>query len=133
MKRKAILVIIMLTLISFATPCFNYECFAKTYSSDNAKSYTLKGKIKKVSYYHVNGQKLKGYRLCLSKKIKIKSSFWGGTMKVKQVQIIPKTKKQENKIKKYLGKKIKIKGNLIDGFNAWYIDQFAIINAKIIK
>lgn len=129
---KKLLVLLVVILMSVMT-MNNQQCYAKSYSTDSGKNYTFKGKVKKITYYHSNGQKLKGYRIYLPKKIKIKSSFWGGTFKVKQLQVIPKSKKQERKIKKKLGKKITVRGMLVDGMTAWYSDQFAVINAKINK
>ena len=106
---------------------------AKTYK--DLKTYTLKGRVSKVTFYHPNGSKLTNYVLKLNKAIKIKSDYMG-TIKVKALDISTmNSKKVRKKIKKKLGKKVKIKGEIFAPGTAWWYNTFVIEpkNAKCIK
>ena len=79
--------------------------------------YTFTGKVKKVRWQHINGTWQTSYVLVLNKKIKVTPK-----MKEKKLQIWGK--KMGKKIKKCVGKKVKVKGRLAYHGSSYYYTSF---------
>ncbi len=88
---------------------------AKVYKE--GKKYTFTGKVKKVRWQHINGTWQTSYVLVLNKKIKVTPK-----MKEKKLQIWGK--KMGKKIKKCVGKKVKVKGRLAYHGSSYYYTSF---------
>lgn len=106
-------IMILGTLIFTACPVSH----AKVYKE--GKKYTFTGKVKKIRWQHINGTWQTSYVLTLNKKIKVKTQVMGKT-KEKKIQIWGETKKLRKKIKKCVGKKIKVKGRLDAHGSSYY-------------
>ena len=124
------IIIIIFAFIVFAGGLGNsINVSAKEYKEGN--KYTLSGTIQKVKYKHPNGTKLTAYIIKLKKKIKIKYYDYPGkmyTFKTNKLQLTPETKK----LKKKVGKKVKIRGTLETRNTAWWYSYFILNNISIL-
>lgn len=105
---------------------------ARIYSGEQDHTYTFTGKLKKVKFKTGNGSKAVGYALYLKKKIKVKSDFMGGISKEKRLQINATSASERNKIRRKVGKTIKVKGKIIAGMTGYYFTNYAIFGAKLV-
>lgn len=104
---------------------------AKTYKADTDKTYSFTGRLEKIKFGRGKGVMHTGYFLILDKKIKVKSEDFGGPSKEKRLQIVVETKSLQKKLKKKLGKRVKIKGKLIPGLTSYYLTKYAIVDAVL--
>lgn len=131
--KRLLSFILALSLILALVPL---KAEAKTYNGDGGKTYTITGKVVKHKYNLGDGiHKFTSYDLVLTKKIKVKSEFFGGTTKVKRIQINMSklSTKNQKKLKKLVGKKVKVTGKFCPGMTAWYCEDFAIEASKFKK
>ena len=104
---------------------------------------TLTGKIKRIRWGHWNNtdQKLTSYVLELSspKNIQVTSDLYSDYgkkiifLKQKSIQLAPLTAANEKLVKKYVGKKVKIKGELWGGGATGYYIRNTSLNIKSIR
>lgn len=122
-----LLTVMMVMLLSLPTQ-------AKTYRE--CKTYSLTGILRKRTYNHSgSGLKLTGYTLSLSKKIKISSTRYD-TFKGKELDINTNrlSAKKYAKLKKWVGKKVRVKGTLmIPDYGGWWYTGGIILASKISK
>ena len=134
MKNRVLSVMLMLCLV-VGCLASSQNSKAKTYKADNGKTVTLKGKIKKVKT-ELDQRKFTQkyatvYVLVLDKKITVKNDL--GKEKVKELQIWnTTTKNQKKKLKQKVGKKVKVKGKIINMWGGSFYTNLLIDNVKIL-
>lgn len=131
MKRTIFTVFLMIMIITGAG---SVTAFAKTYSANFDKSYTLTGKIQKHKVCYDEIHMYTAYDLVLSKKVKVKT-YDGQVAKTKRLMIVTSdlSKSAKRKVIKLAGKnkKIKVTGKICEGETAWYCEDYAIWATQI--
>lgn len=90
---------------------------AKTYVIDNGKQVKLSGKLRKEEIKDRRfTEKITYYILKLNKDIKLKNPETGEINTISEVDVYQKSNAQLKKLKKSLGKKIKVKGYFTSEF-----------------
>lgn len=107
---------------------------AKTYRE--GKTYTLTGKLRRRTYRHGgNGTLITGYTIQLGKKVKIVSSRYNN-YKGKELDINVNMLSSKNyaKLKKWVGKKVKVRGIILIPDNLyWWYNGGLIVASKVTK
>lgn len=131
MRRRImhILTVIMILVVLVFNDCS--VSYAKVYKED--KMYTLVGKVQKVRWQHwLNKSWQTSYFLYLDKKITLKTT-WGDKFKEKRIQMYGRTNGMNKKIRKYNGKRVKVRGVLASHGTSYYLTDIDLEVTKIYK
>lgn len=131
MRRKImrILTVIMILGVLVFNDCS--VSYAKVYKEDHM--YTLIGKVQKVRWQNWADKSWQtSYFLYLDKKINLKTTQ-GDKLKEKRIQMYGRTNSMNKKIRKYNGKKVKVRGVLASHGTAYYLTDIDLEVTKIYK